>query len=413
MMKRIVTRLFVAAAAVAALLAGAGAARAACSATAGDFDGNGSIDLRLRGDAGPQFLSLTDTESGVAVRLSCNGDDDVDDPTDIVRTFPGPIETFDIQLGGRDRILIIVFASGSAKNMLFTLGPGGNAVSCTITPTASHFSVTFDIQGGPGADSVTLLNNAVSSSALVVRGDLGAGDDRLVLSTGDLADATQLVGVDLGPGRNEARLTWSRAAHSFVSASIDGGDVATGTDIVTLGGLLQLQRAARVFLELALRGGNDVFDYESSLEMDGASEAHVRVEGGPGNDALAAALVPTRYDGLYDLQLAGGGGNDVLTLDGSGVDGAAGTDRLRLDGGDGNDTVIASFEAPPASTKILDLLESGGRGVDTVYQGLLVPSGLRYGVGGAALLDGGRDAPDTCLTFGNGSGAAIDCEPLF
>jgi hypothetical protein len=102
----------------------------------------------------------------------------------------------------------------------------------------------------------------------------------------------------------------------------------------------------------------------------------------------------------------------MISVDWNELDGA-GTGVLRLEGGDGNDTVIASVDTVSAATLLADLMESGGRGADTVYQGLIAAPNVRFPVGGFAILDGGRDTPDTCLTFASDRISTTDCEPLF
>jgi hypothetical protein len=421
MTTHVITNALVAAAAFTVLLAGAPLTHAACSMSQGDFDGNGTMDLRVRGDAARQVLELSDRGASVSVRLSCNGDADFEDATDIDQTIPGAFETFDVQLGGRDDI-VIVFTKDAVdatviKNLLLTLGPGGNTAELDLLSRLFHSSVTAEVQGGAGADVLRIFP-AFSGAAVIVRGDLGAGDDMLdVLDPEISTGGAFLLNVDLGPGRNLATVPLPGLSSSFASIDLEGGDVLTGTDTVSVTVPQDfLRQRARFFFAAALRRGDDVFSVDLGSKdpfvIDATSEAHFSAAGGEGDDAVGGALLSgSAHAGVFELGLSGGPGSDVVTLDWSDLQGS-GTDVVRLDGGDGNDTVIASVEST-TTTALLDLLVAGGRGADTVYQALLAAPNLRFPVGGSTILDGGRDTPDTCLTFGSERISRIDCEPLF
>jgi hypothetical protein len=90
---------------------------------------------------------------------------------------------------------------------------------------------------------------------LILRGDLGAGDDTLEIQDfpQDVADTpgagagrTILMGVDLGLGRNRVTLPAFGLDGSFASFDVEGGDAPTAGDTVRLvipeGGLVLKQR---------------------------------------------------------------------------------------------------------------------------------------------------------------------------
>jgi hypothetical protein len=435
MTKRTIARTWAMATAVTVLLAAAPHVRAACSLTQGDFDGNGSLDVRIRGDAGRQVLRIEEAGEAFAVGLSCNGDEDFDDPTDIRLEFAlGPVETYDIQLGGRDVISYFFEkeerTASETKNLALTLGPGGNTITLEFFTGLNHSSFTVDLQGGTGADVVTIDQLLAGNAALILRGDLGAGDDtleikdspELVANVGG-AGRTMLMNLDLGLGRNRATLPAFSLDNSFASFDLEGGDAPTGADTVRLvvpeAGVV-LKQGGRYFFDAALRKGDDAFGLDQvpaatpgvSVSTDATSEAHIHVDGGEGNDAMATVLERSVHEGVFDLRLSGGLGTDFISVDWNEL-GGTGTGALRLDGGDGNDTVIASVDTVSAATLLADLLESGGRGADTVYQGFIAAPNVRFPVGGSTVLDGGRDAPDACFIFASDRISTTDCEPLF
>jgi hypothetical protein len=419
----------VAAAAAAVLLVGARPVAAACSIVQGDFDANGTLDMRIRGDAGPQFLKVIDDGAQTDVRLSCNGDEDFTDPTDIFILTEEPVETFDVALGGKDNIRFTLFAPSAEvrtrRDLTLTLGPGGNLVGIDGALALNQGSLMVDLQGGAGPDRVT-IGPAFSRAALIVRGDLGAGDDSFEfgLTEATTSGATALIGVDLGLGNNQVIYQMPSLLNAMVSVDVEGADVPTARDAVRLEILptIPLTQKARFYFDAWLRRGDDALGIESlgtpapGFTIDATSEARIHVDGGEGNDVLAAALERSAHQGLFALRLNGGLGNDVISLDWNELGGTGGTgvDRLRLDGGEGNDTVMASLGTQSAATVLLDLLELGGRGADTVYQALLGAPNLRFPVSGATVLDGGRDRPDTCVGFGTATQRMleIDCEPV-
>src|SRR5262245_38827956 len=56
---------------------------AACSVSQGDLDGNGSPDVRIVGDARPQRIVISDSQSSYRVQVDCDGNGRFTDPGDI------------------------------------------------------------------------------------------------------------------------------------------------------------------------------------------------------------------------------------------------------------------------------------------------------------------------------------------
>jgi hypothetical protein len=403
------------------------AARAACSVTSGDFDANGSIDMRFIGDAYRQNLLLDLGNGSVQVKLDCNGDGDYADPGDFDFniTTTGGLETFDIQLRGKDAITILQSASvpGDRKNLLLTLGPGGNVVEIDnffFAPLTGQSSWVVDVVGGPNDDTLTVrLNGAVTSSLLQVRGDLGLGNDHVVLygpatSTGGVIDFD----LALGPGNNTLDLIRTAGATlgAFRSTvNVDGGDVAINSDKVSVNMAnpnVIFTTGSRFALNANLLAGNDAFTLNDAGCFTG-SESRFRVKGGAGNDVLQAGTVlPGLYsnDGLIETVFDGGPGADILDIE-KHVEGL-GTYRVRAHGGDSSDIVVTSVFAEDVGFGIntLDLLARGGRGADTLYTAIFAPVATLYNPSAAALLDGGGDVNDICIFFGNGKSERFACE---
>jgi hypothetical protein len=397
---------------------------AACSVTAGDFDGNGTTDLRILGDARPQRLILAVGGGVTVARLDCNGDGDFSDPGE-EQSFASEIETVDVQLQGRDRIEIEVAEdTGHPHSVLLNLGPGGNTVVLVLG--GADRDVDVAIAGGSGADDLVVQIAPVSAARVSLRAELGSGDDSVTLSAQDLTDASLDLALDLGPGHNT--LVWAAVpqagaialTRSRLSLDVEGGDAAANTDHVDLtpgrrGGFLLV--GSRLVFDVRLRAGNDdvAVTIPSDSNVDARSEARFSLAGGAGADRLGLQLQPVSSgsgvgsDGRFEVSLEGGSANDLLTLDGEDLSGN-GLFRLFAHGGDGNDTVFASVAELSTAANVLDLRARGGRGLDTVYTGLVADApGVSFAPGGAALLDGGFDGPDTCLAFG-GPISRLGCE---
>ncbi len=404
------------------VLAGPVTARAACSVTSGDFDGNGTADVRILGDAQRQNLTIEFDAASVLVQLDCNGNGVYTDPGDFTATYPD-LETFDVQLKGKDTIVLVLAALRSADRKQFelTLGPGGNDVELiTLGPTVlqGQSSWVFDVVGGPNDDTLRLnFGGAVNGSLVQVRGDLAAGNDHVVVAMppGSSSNAIDL-DLALGPGNNTFDVSGSGNPSGVRwNVGVEGGDAAAGSDRVGLNlrsPLVQFVGGSRVAFNANLLAGNDAFT-AAEPNMFSGSEYRVRVKGGAGNDVLQSGTLATSRgssDGLIETVFDGGAGNDVIEIE-KAVEGI-GTYRVRAQGGEGADVVVTSIDDADVGfgLNVLDCLSRGGRGADTVYAAILAPAGASYGPDGAALLDGGADAGDICISFGTGTVQRLACE---
>jgi hypothetical protein len=393
---------------------------AACSITRGT-DGNDNSKLTIKGDALPQTILIADSALTVRVRIDCNNDGAYVGAED--QTFPAT-EIFEIAGGGKDNIQ---YGFGSAatvrRSLLVSLGPSTpanvNGVSIRLDNISGASSITVDVQGSAGPDQVYFDAADVLDSALVLRADLGAGDDRVDLrSHASFSNVSVTRDLDLGPGNNtlldslyEAVLT--RTAHDTV---LRGGDVAAQTDFdgFYLSGVT-LFDGSRLVHDSRLLLGNDRFqELIGELKING-SEVDVRARGGAGNDSLAlqgAAPIDLATLALFATTLLGGPGNDVVSADVDYYD--PGTLRLALGGGDGDDVLVGGVVIDSTATAVSsDLLFEGGKGADVLYLAAADPAGRGiFGPSGTALLWGGAlDASaDACFTFGGSPMTRLGCE---
>jgi hypothetical protein len=423
-------------AAAAAVLALPGSLRAACTFIEADFDGNGTSDLRILGDPAKQTLILFHFGTGSAFQLDCNSDGDYSDPGDVPPFYftAAGAESFDIQLKGKDSITVNYY-SGHAGDKLLTslmLGPGGNSVTISGNPAvalnaSANASHIIEITGGSSTDVVNIdLNNAgtttFNNSYLAIRGDLGGGNDTLTVKvpqnqTGSGVD----VDLGLGTGQNTATVD-NRSGHggTFQRFDIEGGDVASGVDTVYFNFQGFDNSTSRTIFNANLRSGNDV--YVASFTQNplyAYGWSRFRVNGGAGNDSLVIAnptpTYGTEVDGIVDVGLRGGVGNDILSVDQwfGFFSNSGRTFRLWMDGGEGADTVLTDIVQPLSGTGIIvDATVLGGRGADILYLGMhdTVPNGV-YTPMGTTLLSGGHDGNDACIpTTFNPLVEQLNCE---
>src|SRR5437868_1285911 len=82
-------------------------AHAVCKVTTSDVDGNGTEDLTITGDAGPQTLLVLNSSDSWCVSLDCNSNGRYSDPGDVVMCVGQQvIETITVDLKGRDTISV-------------------------------------------------------------------------------------------------------------------------------------------------------------------------------------------------------------------------------------------------------------------------------------------------------------------
>jgi hypothetical protein len=428
------------------------AARAACTLTTGDLDGNASPDLRIVGTPATQRVRLVNNAGALSVFLDCNGDGDFADASlgDLNGLALPGVEAVELQLKGRDTVEYEIqgAVSGALQQLAVTFGVGPNRLTVKGASGASlidRSSLVVDVAGGPGVDTVELFLQELQPirySGVVLRGDLGAGNDVVSFVgtpwTGLQQSFAFDVDVDLALGAGHNLVTLDGKAMDvdssgtdlcFVRLDIGGGDVASGSDTVLMSGPHSI--TGRLFVNARLRAGNDSF--VGSLDSGAGNSVffghlRYRVNGGPGADLLTLPDAGQTSDGslngvlegLYDVALEGGPGNDTLTFDSTFTGLGGGLFRLWADGGDNADTLIAeTIHVPDTSTgDSLSLGLQGGRGNDTLFLSGFDPAGKfsQFISMGARFSNGGPNANDLCLGtdfLGNLLLVPLNCEQGF
>src|SRR5262249_47616272 len=97
--------------------------------------------------------------------------------------------------------------SRALKNLAVTFGPATpqhqNTLLVLVNSAVQNSNIVVDVLGSPGPDTVYLLAIAdLSDSALVLRGDLGAGDDYVAFQAGRLVRSVVTNDLALGLGSN-------------------------------------------------------------------------------------------------------------------------------------------------------------------------------------------------------------------
>jgi hypothetical protein len=406
------------------------AARAACSLTTFS-DQNGSPGVFIKGDALPQSVYLEDSQTSVLVRIDCNNNGSFTDPGDVSTTIAEEIAVFDIQGGGRDAMEYRVVGgfTGARKSLLVTFGPspasaGNTFVLSSAAPLLEGTSLIVDLLGGAGPDLfVAQLEGDVSDSMILVRGDLGAGNDTVgFASTGAKSNAALEVDVTLGSGNNE--IQDNLAGTLFQSRSLarySGGELATNRDSATLDDYASIDPGSRREFRVRFLGGNDTFEGRlvQGLSVDGYARYAVAL--GAGNDVATWQGQPgVDGMGLLEFKTSGGAGNDTLSVDWDGFLGN-GVFRHRLQGGDGNDLLAAALQADSGSSNPgLDVRLEAQRGADTVFGTVLDPQNATLRPWRPAV-DGGMSSfrtgateseEDFCFAFGLPADV-LGCERVF
>ncbi len=398
---------------------------------------SGDIDfqrLTFSGTYGKQTLILTVDGSGiVSAQLDCNGDGDFVDTAagDIAGTSYGNEDQIYFALKGNDTITINQTGPWTAqkKDFQFLLGVGTNSVAYESNGNgiSANSRIVFEVAGGAGLDTVDLsfAGNSVDQSSILVRADLGVGNDVVSLAL----PATSASGrfnadVSLGSGTNAFIMTQGTAPTSGeVNLDIEAG---TGRDAVTLNPTVVT--GGRMRINAQLGAGNDTYAVNldlSLLEMRSDGDLFLGVDGGGGNDNLAvtrngttASTTIIREAADFDMRLGGGIGNDIVTVDlgGGGIDAFTnGTIRLRADGGAGNDLVTVSFDSsepsPSSGPGRYDVAVTGGLGNDTLNATHNATGSVSY-LQGAMILDGGLGTLDKCTTAGSSAASLhlLNCE---
>jgi hypothetical protein len=411
----------------AAAFALSGTARAACTVVSGT-DGNGNAKLTIKGTTTAQSIQILDAGTSVQVLVDCDNDGNFSDPGED-QTIATAFEVFEVAGGGRDVVTYqnTTALAGARKSLSVTLGAATTSQpnQLIIAPSglSANSSFTVDVLGGPGRDNVTVQAANLTNSALVIRGDLAAGDDSLSLVVfGTVTNSSITNDVALGAGKNVLTDVPNAAfSNSTYWTTVSGSDTALGADVaVFVTDALSLDLGSRLVHDVALLGGNDSF--RASLDgptLSNSSELIVNARGGAASDTLALDNLPSfgnvDVDDTSQLSalLTGGIGNDRVTADLSFDN--LGFHRFFLTGGDGSDILFAGLGAvsSPGAGPNSDIVLDGGRGPDVVYLAATDPGGgATFDPMGAALLDGGTfdNLIDDCIFFGDVPFQKLDCE---
>ncbi len=237
---------------------------------------------------------------------------------------------------GNDRVNLAfpgTFTNGAIVGVEGVLGAGSNTFSVPKTGAFDASTMTVDVDGGPGADTVVaFLGSPLGANArYFVNADLGAGNDTF---TGSL-DFSQL---QIGAGSE---------VHFRARGGL-GNDTLSVTRNGTTGNV---------------GGANGILD--------------VDLTGGAGNDTIAVDLAGNSWNpapGTLRLRADGGAGNDAISIDVDAVFNAPVTYDASVTGGPGNDALDVSVSAfgdnppvtfGPAGTILVD----GGLGINTCTVG--------------------------------------------
>jgi hypothetical protein len=282
--------------------------------TASDTNGDKVADTFAVTDGGKSIGTFSGVTKDVTLRLSNNDD------------------TVSIDLGGLS----------TPRGLSVSMAKGTN----TLTIADGTVSGALNVNGGSGADNVTLGGTTgltVKSNAAL---DLGAGTDGVQLT--DATFSRNLLVASAETVTLDAKSTVARDFAAF------GGSAGTTVNV-----------AGTVKGSVAVAGGFGRNAGGDTLDLTGTVSRDVAFFGGGGSDTLTVtgkvggslfadlgsgddtASVGGTVTG--SLNLAGGAGNDTLT-----VSGKVGK-RTFIDGGAGNDTVAITATASLGGNAVVSL----------------------------------------------------------
>jgi hypothetical protein len=409
----------------------------AVAVTTGDFDGNGTLDIRILGDAAGQRVLLDDNESSLTLSIDANGDGDFTDAGDRNQeVINGIFETFDIQLGeGSDSFTfnapttdytgatksLVVDLGKQADHFLFNAGVGRDLINSSITidvaagggsdhvsadfgtVSGSAVSFSFDLLGGNDGGNLSFLGNITGGSVLDIHGDLGVKDNFYTTQLGSSGSPIKI-------------------NNSSLSLDLTGGSDVLNDDRIQFDASVQLENGASLLVKTDLGSGDDecvAFLNLQDLDIDATSLLRYDVTGEDGNDNLqmgntGASGANTDILGVFEANIGGGAGSDSINvqLGTIGVNANMdldGTFRTRLSGGSENDVIRLTSGTDASSTGILDAVILGNAGNDTLAYNLRDEGNVNFGPAGFALVDGGLGTDSITSST---SGAGFDASSL-
>ncbi|MBL8693391.1 MAG: hypothetical protein JNJ88_04775 [Planctomycetes bacterium] len=397
----------------------------------GDFDNNGTTDVRVVGTSGIDRIQIDDnlTTGAVTISVDANGDGDFLDPGDVNANSVGNVETIEVLAGnGNDVVTYQVTGAGTRNRRIVIDGGGGND---TITGTGSAATLqlggyTIDAIGGAGNDILNWAAPGNDNALYAFKWNAGVGNDTgsVTLFSSVFGGTVEIEGT-LGTGTNQFTVEIGgnvglSSEPTDLRIRCEGGKQ---TDTVVVRYTNNLNSASMALVDVNLGAGNDVFRAEfdhSTFDLQGAAanvipRFRIHAAGGDGNDNLSvsneifgqASTGVVLLEGILDIDLEGGLGNDELSvslgdqdLDAFTAAGFRAGVVLRMAGGEGNDTLNAAWSFANGSTGILDAAMFGGLGNDTFNVNVTKPVGVTLYPLVQWIVDGGAGT-DTFIPNGN------------
>lgn len=312
----------------------------------------------------------------------------------------------------KDANLTINYLGGTGNDVANYTFAGIDNSHVTLTGDAGfgNDSVTMTFTGQPASINQTQVVALTNGSVVIDAMSLGAGGDTATVNVnGDIILGSSLSNsFNLGGGLNFFSYTEGVGTHgsilnnSQVSLNIQGGANADNVAVALNDTHID---TGQFSLTSDLGFGNDVFNgsYGPGFEITGTGgQATMNVGGGFGNDTinLTQTAANATIAGLFDINLHGDAGNDLINVVTNGDPAAGameldstGNYSLHIDGGDGSDTIGVNLSNTAASTGNYDIAVLGGNAPDTVGFSIKTNGAAVTFEGGAILLDGGLPIP--------------------
>ncbi|MFN0205630.1 MAG: hypothetical protein ACKVS6_04870 [Planctomycetota bacterium] len=400
----------------------------------GDFDNNGSQDVRITTGSGNQIIDISDDEvSGVRVSVDLNADGDFTDTLEINNQIIGFVDTVSIVTGVGNDVVTVSLGNegyfGMSRKYIVDLGTGNDSFTFNDDfGTITNSTAALEAYGGTGNDTLAANFDATTNSDVSIRFDGGTGNDNVNITADSTLSTSSLdARAILGAGTNAFKLLVAgqlTGTPSSIICNVDGGK---NDDTALFQLTNNINERCFVVLNASLGLGNDtarcelntgIFDLSNSGNSISAGQLAVDFRGEDGNDTLAVTRefngVPSgtgcQLDGPLDIHMSGGIGKDTLIVDfgGSNTLITSITTSTRrglfatLDGGDGDDTFNFQLADAASFTGNYRATLFGGLGNDIFNPITIVTAGAPVYEAGPIDIDGGLGT-DTATTSGNGT----------
>ncbi|HXG12181.1 MAG TPA: hypothetical protein VNK04_20675 [Gemmataceae bacterium] len=284
---------------------------------------DGGHTVKIVGDNQANVVSIKDDAGASDLEVKCDGmkkNFNTDDISKIIVDLKGGDDQFTYELGGGSDFEV-------AKVIQLKLGKGNDSARFNFLDDGNggysmvKADLSIDVKADKGDDQVEVKLGAVDSVNVLVKAQMGKGNDRFL---------GYLLGDLLG------------TAHVSVDArGEDGNDT------------------------MSVSADFDVANNQSSLDIDAGASLDVVVDGGKGNDDLAFNYLGV-LDGQLRLNLNGGKGNDEVFAQIHALADSDGSVDAKVFGDKGNDQLtLKVLEDPGSDLDILNALLDGGKGHDT------------------------------------------------